>query len=234
MGIQQLGDSALFLTAAIWVKQLTGSDTAAGLVFVALGLPALLAPLTGRLANRFRRKPLLVINNLGAAAVVLVLLGAQSADHLWLIYLIVFVYATSNYVTSAAQSGFLRDMLADRLLAPANGILSSVDQGLRIISPLIGAGVLGLWGMGAVVLATSICFTLAALVLITIKVSETELDRSSESFWHSTTAGLRFLTHHQVLAPAMLTLSIAVGATRTSTSLSLRPSNEASACRRVP
>ena len=207
------GDSALFLTAAIWVKQLTGSDTAAGLVFVALGLPALLAPLTGRLADRFRRKPLLVINNLGAAAVVLVLLGAQSADHLWLIYLIVFVYATSNYVTSAAQSGFLRDMLADRLLAPANGILSSVDQGLRIISPLIGAGLLGLWGMGAVVLATSICFTLAALVLVTIKVSETELDRSSESFWHSTTAGLRFLTHHQVLAPAMLTLSIAVGAT---------------------
>lgn len=43
------GDSALYLTAAIWVKQLTGSDAAAGLVFAALGLPALLAPLTGQL-----------------------------------------------------------------------------------------------------------------------------------------------------------------------------------------
>ncbi|MBG6192162.1 MFS family permease [Arthrobacter sp. CAN_A212] len=208
------GDSALFLTAAIWVKQLTGSDAAAGLVFVALGLPALLAPLIGQLADRFRRKPLLIINNFCAAAVVLVLLTVQSADHLWLVYLVVFTYATSNYVTSAAQSGLLRDMLPTRLLAPANGLLSSIDQGLRIISPLIGAGMLALWGMSAVVLATSICFTMAALVLMTITVHESDPDRNTdESFWQSTTAGLRFLAQHQLLAPAMLTLSIAIGAT---------------------
>ncbi len=208
------GDSALFLTAAIWVKQLTGSDAAAGLVFVALGLPALLAPLIGQLADRFRRKPLLIINNLCAAAVVLVLLAVQTGDHLWLIYLIVFAYGTSNYVTSAAQSGLLRDMLADRLLAPANGLLSSIDQGLRIISPLIGAGMLALWGMYAVVLATSLCFTLTALILMTIKVQESKPDTNNdENFWHSTTAGLRFLAHHQLLRPAMLTLSIAIGAT---------------------
>lgn len=208
------GDSALFLTAAIWVKQLTGSDAAAGLVFVALGLPALLAPLIGQLADRFRRKPLLIINNSCAAAVVLILLAVQTADHLWLVYLVVFVYANSNYVTTAAQSGLLREMLTDRLLAPANGLLSSINQGLRIISPLIGAGMLALWGMHAVVLATSICFILAAVILTTLKVQESDPGTSTdENFWQSTTAGLRFLAHHQLLRPAMLTLSIAIGAT---------------------
>ncbi|MHA7283902.1 MFS transporter [Arthrobacter sp. TMS2-4] len=208
------GDSALFLTAAIWVKQLTGSDAAAGLVFVALGLPALLAPLIGQLADRLRRKPLLIINNLCAAAAVLVLLAVQTADHLWLVYLVIFTYAASNYVTSAAQSGLLRDMLTDRLLAPANGLLSSIDQGLRIISPLIGAGMLGLWGMGSVVLATSICFIMSALILLMVNVQESDPDtNTNEGFWQSTTAGLRFLAHHQLLSPAMLTLSIAVGAT---------------------
>ncbi|WP_159618842.1 MFS transporter [Arthrobacter zhaoguopingii] len=207
------GDSALFLTAAIWVKQLTGSDAAAGVVFVALGLPALLAPLIGQLADRFKRKPLLIINKLCAAAVVLVLLAVQTADHLWLVYLVVFTYATSNYVTSAAQSGLLRDMLTDRLLAPANGLLSSIDQGLRIISPLIGAGMLALWGMHAVVLTTSVCFILAAVILTAIKVQESEPGTNTdENFWQSTTAGLRFLARHHLLAPAMLALSIAIGA----------------------
>jgi MFS family permease len=208
------GNSALFLTAAIWVKQLTGSDAAAGLVFVALGLPALLAPLIGQLADRFKRKPLLIINNFCSAAVVLVLLAVQTADHLWLVYLVIFTYATSNYVTSAAQSGLLRDMLTDRLLAPANGLLSSINQGLRIISPLIGAGMLTLWGMNAVVLLTSMCFVMTALILMAIKVHESDPGTNpDENFWQSTTAGLRFLAHHQLLAPAMLSLSIAIGAT---------------------
>lgn len=38
------GDSCLYLTLAIWVKDLTGSDASAGLVFLFLGLPFLLAP----------------------------------------------------------------------------------------------------------------------------------------------------------------------------------------------
>ena len=37
-------DAALFITIAIWVKQMTGSDFYVSLIFVALGLPALIAP----------------------------------------------------------------------------------------------------------------------------------------------------------------------------------------------
>src|SRR5690606_5658029 len=53
-----LADSALFLMAAVWVKELTGSDVAGAFVFVALGLPAVLAPFLGMLADRLPRKHL--------------------------------------------------------------------------------------------------------------------------------------------------------------------------------
>ncbi|MCC3301778.1 MFS transporter [Arthrobacter sp. zg-Y895] len=208
------GDSVLFLTAAIWVKQLTGSDAAAGLVFAALGLPALLAPFTGRLADRYRRRPLLIINNLGAGVVVLALLAVRGVDTVWLVYAVIFVYAISSYITAAAQSGLLRDLLDTRLLAPANGILSSIDQGLRIVSPLAGAGMLALWGMHTVVLLASACFLAAALILATLKLAETVTVRDAgETFWQSTTAGVRFMARHRLLGRALLTLGIAMGAT---------------------
>lgn len=207
------GDSALYLTAAIWVKQLTGSDAAAGLVFAALGLPALLAPLTGQLADRFRRIPVLAGTNVAAAVVVLALLLVRSADQVWLIYLVIFVYANASYVTSAAQSGVLRDLLEDRMLAPANGMLSSVDQGLRIVSPLIGAGILGLWGMHWVVAMTCVSFLIAAFILSRLRVNESTHSHAPNSFWTTSMAGFRFLFGHALLGPALLTLVIAVGAT---------------------
>ncbi len=128
------------------------------MVFAALGLPALFAPLTGQLADRFRRRPLLVINNAAAAAIVLLLLLVRDADLLWLIYVVIFLYANTAYITAAAQSGLLRSMLPKRLLAPANGMLSSIDQGLRIISPLVGAALFAVWGMDPVVLLATASF----------------------------------------------------------------------------
>lgn len=209
-----LGDSALYITAAIWVKNLTGSDAAAGLVFAALGLPALLAPIVGQLADRFRRKPLLIVNNLAAAAVVLLLLTVDTVDDVWMVYVVMFLYGTASYLTAAAQSGILRTMLEDRFLAPANGLLSSIDQSLRIISPLIGAALFTVGGMDAVTLLTASSFVVAAVVLATLELTEPCPYREpGESFWQSTTAGVRFLAGHPFLRRGTLAMIIAVGAT---------------------
>ena len=55
------GSSALWLALGIWVKSLTGSTAAAGMViFAILAPPVLLAPAAGMLVDRVRRRPLLV------------------------------------------------------------------------------------------------------------------------------------------------------------------------------
>ena len=68
------GDSALYLSMGIWAKDLTGSNAAAGLVFLAMGVPYLAAPLAGHLTDRVRRKPLLAATNAFSAMAVLLLL----------------------------------------------------------------------------------------------------------------------------------------------------------------
>jgi MFS family permease len=81
--LSSFGDSALYLSLAIWAKDLTGSNAAAGAVFFALGLPILFAPLAGHLVDRVSRRRLLIVTNAAAGIGVLALLAVQSRAQLW-------------------------------------------------------------------------------------------------------------------------------------------------------
>ncbi|WP_053206829.1 MFS transporter [Jiangella muralis] len=209
------GDSALYLTVAIWAKDLTGSNAAAGMVFLMLGLPVFLAPLAGQLADRLSRRRLVAGVNVVAAAGVLALLAVDDAADLWLIYLVTFGYGWVGYVTSAAQSGLLKDMLDDDDLAGANGLLTTLDQGLRLLTPLAGAGVYALYGGGAVAVLTASMLVIAALVVLTVRVDESAPTPAAEreGFRRELTAGFRHLRATPQLADLMLLLAIAVAIT---------------------
>ena len=58
------------LVLGIWAKALTGSSADAGLVFFTFALATLLAPLGGWVADRVRRKPLMVWTNSAIAVVI--------------------------------------------------------------------------------------------------------------------------------------------------------------------
>src|SRR5947208_8854024 len=63
-----LGDRAMFLALGIWVKTLTGSNAAAGMVFFVYIAPALAAPLAGLLVDRVRRRRLMIVTDLSIGA----------------------------------------------------------------------------------------------------------------------------------------------------------------------
>ncbi|GAA1422607.1 MFS transporter [Agrococcus citreus] len=206
-----LGDSALYLVLAIWVKELTGSDAAGALVFLFIGLPALLAPFAGQLADRVHRRPLLIGTNLGTAAVVLTLLLVRGPDQVWLIYAATFGYGLAAYLTAAAQSGLLRDLLPDDELAGANGIFTSIDNGMRIVSPALGAALYVAAGPWAVITLAAAGFLVMAIVLTTVRIEESapEPRLDGETYWHELSAGFRALLADPLLR--LLTVATAVG-----------------------
>ncbi|MCH1884019.1 MFS transporter [Agrococcus sp. ARC_14] len=206
-----LGDSALYLVLAIWVRELTGSDAAGALVFLFLGLPALLAPWAGQLADRVHRRPLLIVTNLATAGVVLALLLVQGPQQVWLIYAVTFGYGLSAYLTSAAQSGMLRDLLPDDEIGSANGIFTSIDNGMRIVSPPLGAGLYVLAGPWAVVAVSVAGYLVMALMLLTVRIEESapEPRAAGVGYWHEVSAGFRALLADPLLR--LLTIAAAVG-----------------------
>lgn len=210
-----LADSALYLMVAVWVKELTGSDVAAGLVFATLGLPSALSPFLGQLADRVSRRRLLMGANLGVAGAVSILFLVDSTWWLWLIYLVVFVYGVVGYLTAAAQSGLIRDLLPDEHLASANGLLSTIDQTLRLLSPLVGTGLYVLAGPHAVVGLTVAAFLIAAGLLAAIRVQESEPESASDrgKYWAEFTAGFRHLRRTPPLGRLTLLIGIGFAAT---------------------
>ncbi|MER7769139.1 MFS transporter [Kitasatospora sp. NPDC096140] len=195
------GSSALFLTLGIWAKDLTGSNAAAGGVEAALGAPMVLSPLFGHLADRVRRRPLLMATNALMALAVLSLLAVHGGEQLWIIYLVAVCYGVAFGVLGAASAGIRRDLLPDDQLTGANALLQTVAQGLRIIAPLVGVAVYAAAGAGTLAVLNSLTFLAAILALAGLRVEESVGPESPrEPFLRSALAGVRHIGATPVLA----------------------------------
>lgn len=212
--LSSFGDSALYLTLGIWAKTLTGSNAAAGGVFLALALPTLFAPLAGHLADRVPRKTLLITVNATTALVVLSLLAVRSRGELWLIYVVAFCYGTSFDLLSAAGAGLRKDMLRGEDLASANAALQTSSQGLRIASPLVGSGLFVAFGGPSVAIFDAVTFGAAIAAIASLNVTESQPERETPgTFWRDNAAGFRHIRAVPLLAQLSLVSAIAFGVT---------------------
>jgi MFS family permease len=189
--VSNFGDSAMFLVLGIWAKDLTGSSSAAGLVFFVLVAPSLLAPLAGLVVDRLPRRPLLIAESLFMAAAVLLLLFVHDRGDLWLIYVVAALYGIGGIVSYSARSAFLTVMLPRELLVDANAILQSVREGLRLISPLVGAGLFAAVGGGAVAVLDAATFVVVALALVLLRTHEPRVEPEETHFLTELFAGVR-------------------------------------------
>jgi MFS family permease len=204
------GDTALYLTLGIWAKTLTHSNAAAGAVFLALGLPALLAPLSGHLADKVRRRPLLLWTNGLTAVMVLSLLAVRSPAQLWIIYLVAFGYGAAFTVLGSAFAGLQKDLLPGDTLAAANAALQSIGYGARIVAPLAGAGLFVWLGGGAVAIFDAATFGAAIAALLSIRVSESAPERADAgSFRREVAGGFRHLRAVPLLAQITVVTAVA-------------------------
>jgi MFS family permease len=208
LSLSSFGDSALFLTFGIWAKDLTGSNAIAGSVFLALAAPGLLAPLGGHLVDRVGRRRLMIVTNLATAAAVLPLLLVHDRHQLWIIYAVAVVYGASLTLHSSARGGLLRDMLPDEDLGSANALFQTTSQGVRLLSPLVGAALYTTVGGGVLALADAATFLIAVVALASIRVDESEPE-AAEPFRQAVVAGFRHLKDTAVLAHIVVAAAVA-------------------------
>ncbi|MET9435362.1 MFS transporter [Streptomyces sp. NPDC006551] len=211
--VSGFGSTAMWLASGIWVKSLTGSDSLAALTVFALWAPALLGPLLGTVADRVPRRPLMVWSNTAMAALLPMLLWVDSADRVWLLFAVLVVYGTQGVVHEAAEAGLAVSALDKRWLADFNGLRMTADEGMKLVAPLVAAGLFARYGGGPVALLDAATFAVAAGVFALMRVREEKPARPARkrrgpgrsAHWLRDTAeGLRIVRASPVLRPLVL------------------------------
>ncbi|MFC8144698.1 MFS transporter [Streptomyces paradoxus] len=202
--VSGFGTSALWLVSGVWVKDLTGSDGLAALCMLAMWLPALAGPLLGTLADRGRRKPLLIGVNLLLGAFLLALLGVDAPGDLWLLYAVLFVYGAAGVVADAAESALVATAVDRSLLGDFNGLRMTATEGMKLLAPLAGAGLYAAYGGASVALLDAATFVLATGLYAALRVREDKPARTRDGRRWRTAEGVRHLWAHPVLRPLVL------------------------------
>ena len=184
------GDWAMFIVLGVWTKDLTGSNSAAGLVFFALALPSLFSPFAGLVVDRLPRRPVLMWTYAAEAVVVLSLLFVHDRGDVWIIYAVTVFYGASGTLAASARSALLTVMVPQELLGESNGVLQTLREGLRLIAPLVGALIYASIGGGAVAILDSASFVAVVIALALIRLEEPRFERE-EHFVTELLAGVR-------------------------------------------
>jgi MFS family permease len=208
--VSMFGDWALVLVLGIWAKSLTGSSADAGLVFFTFAAAAILAPLGGYVADRVRRKPLMIVVHVAIGLIVLSLLFVHSRDELWLLYVVTFLYGIAGDIFGAARSALLRVMLPDELLVDANAVLQTSREGLRLVAPLAGAGLYAAFGGGVVAVLDAVTFGVSALSLVALRVDEQKPEPQSQRFRTELSAGIRHIADTPALRQIVVGVAVAL------------------------
>ncbi|MER5734762.1 MULTISPECIES: MFS transporter [unclassified Streptomyces] len=206
--VSGFGTTAMWLVSGIWVKSLTGSDGLAALTAFALWAPALLGPLLGTLADRVRRRPLLIALDLAMAAVLPLLLWVTSADRVWLLFAVLVLYGAQGAVHDAAEQALLAAGFAKERLGSANGLRMTAGESMKLVAPLVAAGLFARYGGGPVALLDAATFALAAAAFAAMRVREARpapAARGRGAWRRETAEGVRLLAGSPVLRPLVAT-----------------------------
>ena len=207
--LSQFGDWAMFFVLAIWAKDLTGSNSAAGLIFFALALPGLFAPLAGLVVDRLSRRRVMLWTYCAEAVVLLSLLLVRDAGDVWMLYAVTVFYGVAGTFAGSARNAFMPVIIPRELLGDANGIFQTTREGLRLIAPLTGAAIYAAVGGGAVAVLDSATFLGVVTALLFIRVEEPRFEREETHFLAEVSAGGRHILRTPALRQIVLTCVLA-------------------------
>ncbi|MFD9004051.1 MFS transporter [Streptomyces sp. NPDC059582] len=189
--VSGFGTSALWLASGMWVKDLTGSDGLAALCMLALWAPSPAGPLLGTLADRVRRRPLLVGVDLFLAALLPALLTVDSPGGLWLLFTVLLGYGAASVVHEAARSALVAAAVDPALLGDFNGLRTAAVEGMKLVAPAAGAGLYVAYGGPSVALLDAMSFGCAALLYACLRVHESRPEPPTTGWRERTAEGAR-------------------------------------------
>jgi len=150
------------------VLELTGSGTALGIVTGLQFLPALLlSPYAGLIADRFPKRRVLALTQLGLSLVSLAL-GLLAVTHVatvWHVFALAFLFGVGTAFDAPTRQSFVVEMVGRDDLPNAVGLNSASFNAARLIGPGLAGLLIHWFGTGPVIIVNGLTYSAVLLSL---------------------------------------------------------------------
>lgn len=208
--VSTVGTGMTRFALIIWAYQETGSATTLALLGFFAWLPyVIVSPIAGVWVDRFDRRLVLILSDLGAGLITL-LLGyfyLQGELAIWHIFLLEGVTAVFDAFQAPAATVVTSVILKKEDYARASGLRSLAQDASRIIAPMAGGALLVWIGLGGVLLidVVTCLFAITTLLLVPLPAILTQMGKHEEEpFAQQLAFGFHYIFQRKGLLGLML------------------------------
>jgi MFS family permease len=174
--------------------------------FLLFALPA------GVWVDRMRRKPILVVADLGRAALLVSVPIAHAFDALtmWQLYVVGFGAGIGTVFFDVAYQSYLPSLVERTSLVEGNSKLEVSRSGAQLAGPGLAGVLVGVVGAPYAILVDAVSYVASALLLVRIDRPEVLPERSeTPSMRREIMEGLRYVLGHRLWRPIAISIAIA-------------------------
>ncbi|WCN79526.1 MFS transporter [Micromonospora sp. LH3U1] len=167
--ISLIGSAMTTFGIGVWIFAHTGSPTAFATLILAGSLPGLLTlPFAGVIIDRFDRRRVMLLSDLGTALGPLVLLTLSLAGglELWHLYVMVAVSSVFKAFQWPAFASLVSQLVSKDQLSKANGRVGMAEAVGMVFGDLLGGALYGVLGLNGLLLVDLSTFLVATCTML--------------------------------------------------------------------
>jgi predicted MFS family arabinose efflux permease len=204
--ISVLASSMTGFGMTLWMYKQTESATAMAMMQVAFITPfLLLSPIAGAMVDRYNRKLMMMISDLGAvlSTAVILILYVDGSLEFWHLYVAAAVNGLGNTFQWPAYSSAISTMVPKEQFGRANGLMSLIDAGPGVLAPVLAGAILAINidaafdSFALIMLIDLVTFFIAIGALLLVYIPQPpkteDGDKSQGSIWKEALFGFRYI-----------------------------------------
>lgn len=170
-------------------------------------LPHMVVSLFGGVwADRYNRKALIVGADLFIAVATLVLAGFlfNGYQSLWMIYFVLCVRSAGQGVQTPAVQAILPQIVPQEKLTRFNGINSTLNSMITLVSPAVGGLILTVMGFNWSLLVDVVTAAFAIVIMLALRIKTHERIATKLTLWQDMKQGILYAKGHKVVSAELL------------------------------
>lgn len=198
--VSYIGTGMTRFATTVWAYEITGQASALALVgFFSFAPVIIMSPLAGALVDRWNRKLVMALSDLGAGLATIVLAALYLTGNLQVWHLAVAgafagIFESFQFPAFSASISL---MLKKEQYGRANGMLSLAEAASGIIAPVLAGALLPFIGLGGIMAIDVVTFTVAVLAVMVVAIPQPARSAEGEegrgSLWAESAYGFRYI-----------------------------------------